>query len=304
MASVGETPVTVTERPLRGKTILVTRPEGQAEDLSSRLEGLGADILEVPTIRIQDPAGRGPLLEAARTLAVYDWIVLTSVNGVRKLVEAMEESGVGPAAAEGAAVAAIGPATAEAAREAGFSVTVVPDRYRAEALLEAIRAAARAGPEGVRGRTGGSGEDARPLAGRRILLARAAEARSVLPEGLEAAGGSVDEVPAYVTLPPRGEATELRRSLDAGCVDWITFTSSSTVRNFVEMAGTDLGRTRVAAIGPITAGTARELGLRVDAVAEEYTIPGLVRALTAAEVEATADGNGDEAEGPEGEGER
>lgn len=260
------------ERPLRGRGVLVTRPERQAGALSSRLEALGAEVLEVPTIRIQDPPDREPLLGAVRNLSAYDWIVLTSVNGVRKLEEAMEASGVGPEAAAGAAVAAIGPATAEAARRAGLSVGVIPDRYRAEALVEAIRAAAGAG---------GAGGD-RPLAGRRILLPRAAEARSVLPEGLEAAGASVDEVPAYVTLPARGEAAELRRLLEAGRVDWITFTASSTVRSFVELAGTRIGRARVAAIGPITAGTAREEGLRVDAVAEEYTVSGLVRALVAA----------------------
>lgn len=259
--------------PLSGRTVLVTRPRGQAAALSARLRSLGAAVLEVPTIRIADPPDRGPLLRALGRLAEYDWLIFTSVNGVRKVAEALGGSEAASRALAGVAVAAIGPATARAVRSLGGRVLVVPERYRAEALVEAL--IREAGAVGKRGREGGQ----RPLEGARILLPRAAEARPVLPEGLEAAGAIVDEVPAYVTLPAEPDVAALRRTVEAGRLDWITFTSSSTVRRFVEMAGPETGGARVAAIGPITAATARELGIPADVVASEYTIPGLVQAL-------------------------
>lgn len=205
-------------------------------------------------------------------------MVFTSVNGVQKVSEGLDELGIGSVGLQGPRVAAIGPATAREATRAGLGPAVVPGSYRAEGLLEAILEAA-AGAEGAgRPSPGGSG----PLAGTRIFLPRAAEARDVLPEGLRAAGAQVEEVAAYVTLPDMEGAVALRRALERAEADWITFTSSSTVRHFVELAGGRTGRARVAAIGPITARTARELGLRVDVVASEYTIPGLVQALAAA----------------------
>lgn len=250
------------ERPLAGRSVLVTRPSRQAGDLSKRLRALGAEVVEVPTIRIQDPPDDGPLRTAARSLASYDWIVVTSVNGVRRLREAVEEVGASPRDADPCRVAAIGPATAREARSVGFPPAVVPDRYRAEDLLDAVLAAA-----------GGS------LAGRRVLLPRAAEARDVLPAGLRAAGAEVDEVAAYVTVPAEERGSDLRDLLAGPGVDWITFTASSTVRSFRALAGGEMGGARIAAIGPITATTARELGMAVDVVASEHTIPGLVRAL-------------------------
>lgn len=266
------------DRPLAGRRVLVTRPPGQARDLSERLRALGAAVAEVPTIQIQDPPDPAPLRAAAASLRSYRWLVVTSVNGVRRLRAAMETVGAVADDAPELRVAAIGPATAREARVSGFPRAVVPDRYRAEALLETILTEA-----------GGT------LEGDRILLPRAAEARDVLPEGLAAAGAEVDEVAAYVTVPVAESAPELRARLAAGGVDWVTFTASSTVRSFHALAGSETAGARVAAIGPITAATARELGLVVDVVASEHTIPGLVRALAEAERRRSGSATGEDA---------
>lgn len=259
-------PIVVSDRPLQDRTVVVTRPRRRADAFSSRLRQLGASVVEYPTIAIEPPEDPGPLRRALRVLPEYDWVVFTSVNGVDRVLSALEGAAGGRSdALAPPRVAAIGPATAEALREAGVRVDVVPGEYRAEALLRAVRGA----------------EDR--LEGQRILLARAAEAREVLPEGLRRSGARVDEVAAYRTVPGRPDVEDLPDRLRRGEVDWLTFTASSTVRNFVELAGRDVGRARVATIGPITAGTARELGLPVHAVAGEYTVPGLVRALVDAE---------------------
>ncbi len=250
--------------------------------MARRLRELGAEPVACPTIRIVPPEDLAALRRAARNVDEYSWIVFTSVNGVDRFAGALEHEGADPeeALAAGARVAAIGPSTAESVVER-FRVEpdVVPDEYRAEALVLAIRrhAAAGAGTD-VAAEDGGQ-----ELAGERILLPRAAEARAVLPERLEAAGAVVDEVAAYRAVPPdEEELAPVRERLQAGEIDWLTFTASSTVRNFVSLLGADPGGARVAAIGPITAGTARELGLTVDVVAEEYTVPGLLEALVGA----------------------
>lgn len=252
------------DRPLDGRTVVVTRPRGQADPLVDVLRDRGARVVEYPTIRIRPPREAGPLRRALERVEAYDWAVFTSVNGVRSVLEVLEEIGRGADALENARLAAIGPSTAEALEDAGLTVTVVPDEYRAEALASAIR-------------------ESTELEGRRVLLARAAEARDVLRARLEDAGAEVDEVTAYETEMGRPGDVDLERRMREGEIDWVTFTASSTVRNFVRLAGTRLGGARVACIGPITARTARELGLPVHAVAEEYTVPGLVRALTRAE---------------------
>lgn len=245
--------------------MVVTRPRHQAGPFCDALRELGAEPVAFPTIAIRPPDDPGPLREALASLDRYDWAVLTSVNGVRRVLETLEEAGRMPAEAfRGVRTAAIGPSTADALREAGVEVEVVPDEYRAEGLLEAVAEAAR-------------------LDGARVLLARAEEAREVLPRELEEAGARVDEVTAYRTEVANPDADDLAARLRAGEIDWLTFTASSTVRNFVRLVGAERGSARVAAIGPITAGTARELGLDPDVVAEEYTIPGLVRALVEAE---------------------
>lgn len=294
------------EKPLSGLRIVVTRPPAQADAFARRLRELGGEPVACPTIRIAPPENASPLRRAARNVRGYGRVVFTSVNGVDRFAEALEREATAPeeALAAGARVAAIGPSTAERV-EARFGVEpdVVPDEYRAEALVVAIRRdAADASSSTASSSTGASataavgidisaGDGGRELEGQRILLPRAAEARTVLPERLEAAGADVDEVSAYRAVPPdEEELAPVGEQLRAGEIDWVTFTASSTVRNFVSLLGTDLGGARVAAIGPITAGTARDLGLTVDVVADEYTIPGLVGALVDAR-----SGNGREA---------
>lgn len=257
--------VPMSEGPLEGRTVVVTRPPRQAASLSKTLRGLGAEPVEFPTIEIRPPRDRTPLLEGLGSLDRRDWLVLTSVNGVQHVLAGLEELGREPREAlSGVRVAAIGPSTADALREAGVPVEVVPEVYRAERLVEAMAAATR-------------------LDGARVLLARAEEAREVLPRRLRKAGAEVEEVTAYRTAVPRHGSDRLTARLRTGEVDWLTFTASSTARNFVRLAGRKPDRARIAAIGPVTAGTLEDLGLEVDVVAEEYTIPGLVDALVKAE---------------------
>lgn len=259
--------------PLEGSVVAVTRPEGRAEELSRRFRSLGAEVVECPAIRLQDPPDLEPLRRAARRLAdgAYDWLVFTSPAGVQQLSRFLETGDASSLRGrEGPRVAAIGSSTAESARKAGFRVDVVPEDYRAEALAVAVvQSAAQGGSHG--GQT---------MAGLRILLPRAAEARAVLPRELEAAGADVDEIPAYEAVRPEaGELAGLREAVERRRLDWLTFTASSIVRSFAEGVGPRTGGARVAAIGPVTAETARGLGLPVDAVAEEYTVEGLVEAV-------------------------
>jgi uroporphyrinogen-III synthase len=251
-------------RPLQGKRVLVTRAWAQAGDLVQQLQELGAIPIVIPTIDIVPPADAYAALDAAlRDLATFDWVVFTSVNGVLHVWQRLPGLGLAASAFAAVQVAAIGPATADALRTRHVDVARVPERYVAEALLEVIPHAA----------------------GQRILLPRAAGSRPILRTGLEAAGAVVVEVHAYRTIvvEPTPEALA---TLDAG-VDILTFTSSSTVDNFCTQMGPArlqrlAARARVVVIGPITAATAQALGLRVDAVASDYTIAGLIDALIAA----------------------
>ena len=249
--------------PLAGRRVVVTRARPQASELSERLRALGADVLELPAIRIA-PVEDGPEIDAAcAAIGDYRLIVLTSVNGVDALFDRLEERGLDARAIDaGCALAAIGPATAARLAERGLRADVVPERFVAEALLEAL-------------------ED-RPLEGVRVLVARARAARPELVDGLRARGARVDEVALYDTLAEPAGARELEAALAA---DYLTFTASSTVRAFTGLLGPverdRLGGPRVVSIGPITSATAREEGLRVDAEAPEHTVPGLVAALLA-----------------------
>jgi uroporphyrinogen III methyltransferase / synthase len=253
-------------RPLFGRRVVVTRARAQAGELSAELERLGAEVYEFPTIEISPPEDFGPLDEAIRALDSFDWLVFTSVNGVEAFVKRVRYHGLDlRAVPRDAKVAAIGPATAERLEEVGLRVDVVPGEYRAEALIEAL--------------------DAGSLAGRRVLIPRAKVAREVLPEKLREAGAEVVVPPAYESVPSSAGKEELSLRLRDGEVDCVTFTASSTVENFVGAFGEEeaarlLSGTRVVCIGPITAGTARERGLPVDAEAAEYTIPGLVESVT------------------------
>jgi uroporphyrinogen III methyltransferase/synthase len=253
-------------RPLFGRRVVVTRARSQAGELSAELERLGAEVYEFPMIQIVPPEDFGPLEDAIRELDSFDWLVYTSVNGVEAFMERLRHHGFDlRAVPRGAKVAAIGPATAERLEKVGLRVDVVPGEYRAEALIDAL----------------GTGS----LAGQRVLIPRARVAREILPEKLREAGAEVVVPPAYESVPSSEGREELSLRLQAGEVDCVTFTASSTVENFVGAFGEEeaarlLSGTRVACIGPITADTARKRGLRVDAGADEYTIPGLVEAVT------------------------
>ncbi|MBI4539284.1 MAG: uroporphyrinogen-III synthase [Gemmatimonadetes bacterium] len=246
-------------KPLFGRTILVTRAREQAPEFSGRLAEEGAEVIEFPAIRFENPEDPAPLQRAARQIGRYHWVVFTSANGVAAFWKALRAEALDARALRQARVCAIGPATSSALEAVGIVPDVVPERYIAEAVVEALAAADE-------------------LRGRHVLLPRAAVARRELPEGLAARGALVDEVAAYRTLPDAEGAQALRPRLAAGEIDLVTFTSSSTARSYHAVLGTTTGGAGVAAIGPVTAGTARELGFRVDVVAEEYTIPGLVRA--------------------------
>jgi uroporphyrinogen III methyltransferase / synthase len=246
-------------RPLFGRRVVVTRAREQAGELVTRLQAQGAATVEVPAIEIREPADRGAALAAAvDRLGDYDWVVLTSPNGARRLLDAVRDRGRDARAFAGARLAAIGPGTAEALAGAHLTVDLVPPRFVAESLLEAMPAPSATGA--------------------RLLLVRAAVARDVLPEGLRGKGWEVDVVEAYRTeQAPLAE----EQAAAVAAADVVTFTSSSTVSNFLAAMGGRPIPPAVVAIGPITAATARDHGLAVDVEAEVHTIDGLVDALVA-----------------------
>jgi uroporphyrinogen III methyltransferase / synthase len=246
------------KRPLFGRRIVVTRARDQASEFVAKLSDLGAETVEVPAIEVREPIDGGAALRrAVRSLHAYDWVIVTSPNGARALLVALRSEGLDVRAFGGARVAAIGPGSAEVLAAGNVLVDLVPPRYVAESLVEAF-------PDPPAQRTG------------RVLLARAAVARDVLPEGLRTRGWDVDVVEAYRTFTPPLDAD--RRS-DLAKADMITFTSSSTVTRFLEVGGHESVPHVVATIGPVTAATAREHGLTVDIEAEVHTIDGLIDAI-------------------------
>jgi uroporphyrinogen III methyltransferase/synthase len=242
------------QRPLFGKRIIVTRAREQASGLVERLHELGAATVELPVIEIGEPADGGEALRAsAGRVGDYDWVAFTSANAVSRFFAALGAVGADTRALGGRRVAAIGPGTAEALAAAGVRADLVPERFVAESLLEAF-------PDGPG----------------RVLLPRAAVARDALPAGLAERGWGVDVVEAYLTAigQPAPEALAAAAAAHA-----VTFTSSSTVTNYLAVAGDVPVPPVVACIGPVTADTARAAGLTVDVVAAEHTIEGLVTAL-------------------------
>ncbi|MSS70628.1 MAG: uroporphyrinogen-III C-methyltransferase [Candidatus Latescibacteria bacterium] len=257
-------------RPLFGRRIVVTRSREQASDLVLRLEALGAEVIEVPTLQIDDPEDWGPVDEAVRRIGEFDWIAFTSQNGVDRFLGRLFASGRDARALASVKICAIGPATASRLEAYGLRADLRPERNVAESLAEAF------GKLDVRGK--------------RVLLPRPAVAREVLPEALAGMGAEVTEVVVYRTAPPDTPLEGLRERFRSGEVDLVTFTSSSTVIHFVEMLGDGAGaglpghladRVRGASIGPITSQTARQKGIAVVAEADpdDVTIPGLVRAI-------------------------
>jgi uroporphyrinogen III methyltransferase/synthase len=261
------------QRPLFGKRVLVTRAREQAESAAALLRDRGADPVVMPTIEIHPPSDPTPMIEAVEGLARYGWVALTSANGVERLFAEIKRQGKDARAFAGTKVAAIGPGTAAALERHGLSPDVVAREHKGEELAADILAAMSA-----------SGAMAEGTPRPRVLLARAEVARDALPDALRAAGCEVDVVAVYKTRsPPRVLLEGLAALLEAGEIDAVTFTSSSTVDHLCDAlearAVEVLAKTCVASIGPITTETAHKRGLRVDVVASEYTMPGLVAAL-------------------------
>jgi uroporphyrinogen III methyltransferase / synthase len=248
--------------PLAGKRIVVTRAQEQAAELAAKLLRLGAEVVEFPTIEILPALDYRPLDDAIKSITSYDWLIFTSVNGVRFFLERLAKAGANIDAVR-AAICAIGPATRRAAENAGFRVALMPEKYVAESMVASF-----------------ASED---LAGKRILLPRAAIARDVVPAELGRRGAQVDVVEAYRTAVPDGAAALAREIFAAGAKpDWITFTSSSTVHNFVAAAGVEAAKgVPVASIGPVTSDAARRHGITATVEASEFTTDGLVAAIVA-----------------------
>jgi uroporphyrinogen III methyltransferase/synthase len=251
-------------RPLMGRRIVVTRAREQASDLVKRLSDLGAECIECPTIETVPPDDAKPLDTAIDDLSSYEWLIFTSVNGVNFFFNRLFEKNKDVRALNHVHTAVIGPATAKRLFDFGLKSDIVPESYRAESVVKAF-----------------AQED---IAGKKILLPRAKEARPVLPIELTRMGAVVDEVTAYCTKAVKDDADVILKRLKEHTIDMITFTSSSTVKNFralLPSEGLDslIQGVTIAAIGPITADTARNLGFDVHIVAESYTISGLCEAI-------------------------
>jgi uroporphyrinogen III methyltransferase/synthase len=249
--------------PLFGKRVVVTRARDQAEALAAKLRALGADAIELPTIEIVSAPDYKPLDQAIAELGSYDWLIFTSANGVRYFVERLDQSRQDLRALR-ARICAIGEATRSAIETLHLKVDLMGEEFVAESLVEAFRSI--------------------DLTGKRVLLPRAAIARDVLPHELRARGACVDVVEAYRTILPESAGKQAAEIFGgARKPDWITFTSSSTVQNFVRVAGKDaLHGVKVASIGPVTTATARKMGIEVAAEAKVYTTDGLVEAILGA----------------------
>jgi uroporphyrinogen-III synthase len=251
---------------LSGLRVLVGRARHQAGALSGELRKHGASVLEIPFIEIRRPKSFNPLDSVLRNLAEYDWLILTSVNGVDAMWDRLARLRLTKTNLRHLSVAAIGPATKKAIEQRGIKVDVVPKEYVAESVVRSLR---------------------RRVKGKRVLLVRAKVARDVIPTELGKAGAQVDVVEAYETVVPRSSRTRLRRALKnpRRRPHVVTFTSSSTVRNFMDLLGkarTSLEGIEFASIGPVTSSSLRELGLRVNIAAKEFTIRGLVEAIVSA----------------------
>jgi uroporphyrinogen-III synthase len=257
------------KHPLAGTRILVGRARHQAGSLSSSLRSLGASVIEIPFIEIRKPQSYQPLDHALKNIASYDWLILTSANGVEAMWERVRKLRITRSKLNHLQIAAIGPATKKAIVKHGLKVKMVPEEYVAESVVKGLRD---------------------KVNGKRVALIRAKVARDVIPEALCVAGAQVDVIEAYETMVPKKSRARLRSLMNntARRPHILTFTSSSSVRNFAELLGRFttarrrsglLKQVQFASIGPVTSATLRELQMPVDIEAREYTIGGLIRAI-------------------------
>jgi uroporphyrinogen III methyltransferase/synthase len=255
-------------RPLWGKTIIVTRAREQASSLVQNLQMLGAHVVQCPSIRIEPLDDYSVLDGALHELKAYNWIVFSSANGVDYLWQRLRAQKMDARALSGAQVVAIGPATAKALAQRGIEADLVPESSISESVAQSLLQ--------------------QKITGQRVLVARAAEGRDVLEATLRDNGVQVTVAPCYRTVPDTANVEAARAMMQDGRVDWVTFTSSSTVTNFVEAFGAECvastrSRFRVACIGPVTAKTASELDITPDVVARDASVEALVDAITAGE---------------------
>lgn len=260
------------DKPLSGCRVLVSRAKKQAGALSSTLKELGCQVIDIPFIEIRKSSSFKPLDTALRSLASYDWLILTSVNGVQAMFERMAKRKLDSSALAHLKIAAIGPATKGAIEKHGLVVTITPKEYVAESVVNSLQTRVK---------------------GKRVLLVRAKVARDVIPRELRKAGATVDVIEAYETVVPKQSKERLQKALGGKRKPHaITFTSSSTVKNFVSLMGLRGARAALkrvapnhgvhsASIGPVTSATLREFGLPVDIEAKQFDIPGLVAAIVA-----------------------
>lgn len=255
--------------PLAGVRVLVGRARHQASALSAQLQDLGAAVIEIPFIEIRPPSSYAALDAALRHIFEYRWLILTSVNGVESLYARLKKLKIQREELANLKIATIGPSTRSAAEKMGLNVSVVPPKYVAESVVESLRG---------------------KVSGQRVLLIRAAVARDVIPRELTKMGAMVDVVEGYETVAPDSSRKKVQCVMEdpKRRPHVVTFTSSSTVRNFVALLGGRgrrrhttilLDGVRLASIGPITSSTLREFGLQVHIEAEEYTIAGLTQAI-------------------------
>ncbi|MBZ5664470.1 MAG: uroporphyrinogen-III synthase [Acidobacteriia bacterium] len=253
--------------PLAGTRILVGRARHQAGSLSASLRSLGASIVEIPFIEIRKPQSYQPLDDALKNIKAYDWLILTSANGVEATWERLRKLRIAPRSLKKLQIAAIGPATKKAIVKHGLKVKMVPEEYVAESVVKGLRD---------------------KINGKRVVLIRAKVARDVIPEELRAAGAHVDVVEAYETVVPEKSRARLRALMKNATrrPHVVTFTSSSTAKNFAELLGkvapSSLRGVQFASIGPVTSATLRELGMPVALEAREFTMGGLIRAIVLA----------------------
>ncbi|HZK43673.1 MAG TPA: uroporphyrinogen-III C-methyltransferase [Syntrophomonadaceae bacterium] len=254
----------VENKPLWGKRIIVTRARAQASNLVERIAELGAEPIEFPTITIEREDNYIALHNAFANISNYDWLIFTSVNAVKIFFDELKNVNMDIRQLQNIKICAIGPATREVLEEKGIIVDTMPDEYRAEGIIEELKT--------------------RILPNQWVLLPRARGARSIIPKTLKSWGINVNEVHLYKAVAEKRVSKEMFETIINGEVDFITFTSSSTVDNFVNIVGKDNAlrinkKAKIACIGPITAKTAEQAGFSIDVMAKNYTIEGLIEAI-------------------------